>query len=203
MIRVFLLLIAVPLAPLAAADSELAPSEAAYEAGVEAHERGDSEAAAEHLRRAAELGSAAAAFRLAVMYESGDGVGASMKRAMEWYRRAAEAGNEMAQFNLAHHYATGRSVEADPIEAERWYRKSAEQDNPHAQKALGLMRFFGEGEVARDLVEAYRWLTLAVLNFDANHFRDDAAHARREVLEQMTAEQEERGRELVEEHRAR
>lgn len=179
------------------------PSEEAFAAGIEAWEAGNDNAAAEHFRRAAELGNSEAAFRLATMYESGHGVAASMNRAMEWYHRAAEAGSERAQFNLAHHYATGRNVDKDAVAAEHWYRRSAEQDNPHAQMALGLMRFLGDGEVPRDLVEAYRWLTLAVLNFDTNHFRDEAADARRRVIRQMTAEQEAEGRRLVEEHRNR
>lgn len=179
------------------------PSEAAYEAGIEARDAGDEEAAAEHFRRAAELGSDEAAFQLAIMYEHGRGVAASMRRAMEWYHQAAEAGNEKAQFNLAHLYATGRNMDKDAAEAAKWYRKSAEQNNPHAQFALGLMLFFGEAEVARDLVESYTWLTLAVYHFDANHFRDDAADARRHVLEQMTEEQEAEGRRRVNEHRNR
>lgn len=190
------------LAGVAHAEPE-SPSEEAFAAGLEAWEADNRDAAAEHFRRAAELGNSEAGFRLATMYEHGHGVAASMNRAMEWYHRAADAGSEKAQFNLAHHYATGRNVEKDAGEAERWYRKSAEQNNPHAQKALGLMRFLGDGEVTRDLVEAYRWLTLAVLNFDANHFRDDAADARRHVLEQMTDEQEAEGRRLVNEHRNR
>lgn len=190
------------LAGVAHAEPE-SPSEAAFTAGLEAWEADNRDAAAEHFRRSAELGNSEAAFRLATMYESGHGVAASMNRAMEWYHRAAEAGNEKAQFNLAHHYASGRNVEKDAAEAARWYRKSAEQDNPHAQMALGLMRFLGEAEVSRDLVEAYRWLTLAVLNFDTNHFRDDAADARRHVLEQMTEAQEAEGQRLVNEHRNR
>jgi len=191
----------VVLAPLAAAETP--PSEAAYEAGVEARDAGDTDTAAEHFRRAAELGSDEAAFQLAIMYEHGRGVPASMRRAMEWYHQAAEAGNEKAQFNLAHLYATGRNMEHDPAAAAKWYRESATQDNPHAQFALGLMLYFGEENVPRDLVEAYKWLSLAVLNFDTNHFRDDAGDARRHVLEEMNAEQEEEGRRRVNEHRNR
>lgn len=199
--RLPLLLICLLLATGAGAATEPAPSEAALAAGLEAREAGDGQAAAEHFRRAAELGSSEAAFWLASMYEHGEGVGASMNKAMEWYRRAAEGGSERAQFNLAHHYATGRHVDKDAAEAARWYRESAEQNNPHAQFALGLMRFHGEKGVSVDLVEAYRWITLAVLHFDANHFRDDAADARGAIMERMSEEQIAAGRELVNAHR--
>lgn len=179
------------------------PAEAAHSDGVDAVERRDWDAAAAAFRRAADLGHADAAFRLATLHEDGRGVEADMEQAMTWYHRAAEAGSERAQFNLGHHYASGRSVERDIGAAARWYRKSAEQDNPHAQFALGLMHYRGEGELERDLVAAYQWLTLAVLHFDTNHFRDDASRARKKVLDEMTDEQEAEGRRRVDEHRAR
>lgn len=202
MIRAAFALLVLTLAPAVQGD-DLPPSQAALEAGIEARQAGDFRSAADHFRRAADLGSDEAAFRLAVMYETGDGVAASMMRALNWYRRAAENGNEKAQFNLGHLYASGRGMEHDPAEAARWYRESARQNNPHAQFALGLMLLLGEEGVARDLVESYKWLTLAVLNFDTNHFRDDASRARRELLEQMNEEQKTEGRRLVDEHRNR
>jgi len=195
-----LLLLALALPPASAEDS---PAAAAHDEGVEALEREEWRQAAEAFRRAAELGSSDAAFRLATLYEAGRGVEADINRAMAWYHRAAESGNEKAQFNLGHHYASGRVVERDIAEAARWYRKSAEKDNPHAQFTLGLMHFHGEGPLERDLVAAYRWLTLAVLHFDANHFRDNASTARDKVLAEMTEEQAEEGRRRVNEHRGR
>lgn len=199
--RLLLLAIWMLLATAVSAGDE-APSDRALAAGIEARENGDAEAAIDHFRRAADLGNSEAAFWLAILYETGEGVGASMERALEWYHRAAEAGEERAQFNLAHHYATGREVDKDPARAAHWYRRSAEQNNPHAQLALGLMLFHGEEGVNRDLVGAYRWTTLAVLHFDANHFRDDASRARDAIMERMSEAQKEEGRRLVDEHRA-
>jgi len=185
------------------AEADALPSEAALEAGIEAHDAGRAEAAAAHFRRAAELGSDEAAFRLAIMHERGVGVRADIERAVEWYRQAAEAGSEKAQFNLAHLYATGHQIDRDLPAAVRWYRASAEQDNPHAQFALALILFQAEQGVDRDLVEAYKWITLAVLNFDTNHFRDDAASARGHIVDAMSQAQKAEGRRQVDAHRGR
>lgn len=197
-----LLIAGLILVPLAAGAAS-APSQEAYDEGVEAWEANQPEAAAEAFQRAAELGSDEAAFRLAMLYEDGEGVTQDLERAIDWYHRAAEAGNEKAQFNLGRLYARGSGVERDISEAAHWYEQSALEENPHAQFTLGLMYFHGESELERDLVAAYRWLTLAVLNFNTNHFRDNASNARDKVVEEMTAEQEEEGKRLVEEHRSR
>lgn len=172
--------------------------DAAHDAGVEAYDRGDFQQAIEHFEHAFALGNDDAAFRLALMHEHGEGVMPSTRRAIEWYRKAAEAGNEKAQFNLGQMYAGGRGVEIDTEEAARWYRMSAEQENPHAQFIIGLMYYHGDaGRV--DLVEAYRWVTRAVHGYDANHFRDNANSARREIMRDMSDEQLEAGEALVRE----
>jgi len=197
-----LLIAGLLLTPLALA-AERAPSQEAYEKGVDAWEANELQAAAEAFRRAAELGSDDAAFRLATMYEDGEGVSQDLERALDWYHRAAEAGNEKAQFNLGRLYARGSGIERDISAAAHWYEQSARKNNPHAQFTLGLMYYHGESELERDLVAAYRWLTLAVLNFNTNHFRDNASTARDKVVAEMTAEQKEQGKRLVEEHRSR
>lgn len=185
------------------AETADSPGEAALAAGLEAYDVGDAVTAAREFERAAELGNAEAGFRLANMYETGDGVGASMVRALDWYRIAAEQGSEKAQFNLGHLYATGRNVERNLHNATRYYRMAAEQDNPHAQLALALILYRGEGRAPRDLVEAYRWVTLAVHNYEPTHFRDNANDVRREVIDAMTQEQRAEGRRRVDAHYAR
>lgn len=170
----------------------------AYARARAAYDAGDYAGAVEHWRRAADMGHAAAAFRLGAMHEEGTGVDQDIEQALEWYRRAAEHGSERAQFNLAHMYANGKGVARDEAEAAKWYRRSAERGNPHAQYALGLIQYRGEA-VERDLVEAWAWLTVAVHNFGPGRFRDDAAEVRRRLGEEMTAGQREAAQRLLDE----
>lgn len=170
----------------------------AYAAAQAAYDAGDYTTAVEHWRRAADMGHAAAEFRLGAMYEEGKGVEQDHGEALEWYRRAAEHGSERAQFNLAHMYANGKGVARDEAEAAKWYRRSAERGNAHAQHALGLIHYRGKA-VERDLVRAWAWLTVAVHNFDPNKFRDDANEVRRAIEEEMTAEQQAAAERLLEE----
>lgn len=190
------LLLAATLLLSAAARADSATN--AYAAGRDAYDAGDYTAAVEHWRRAADMGHAAAEFRLGAMYEEGKGVAQDMGRAVEWYRRAAEHGSERAQFNLAHMYATGKGVEQDEAMAAEWYRRSAERGNAHAQYALGLIHYRGEA-VERDLVRAWAWLTVAVHNFDPNRFRDEANEVRRAIEAEMTAEQRQAAERLLDE----
>lgn len=62
-------------------------------------------------------------------------------------------------------------------------REQALQGNSHAQYALGLLYAEGRG-VAEDLVEAWAWLTLAVMRGDK-----DAEQLRYVVAGQMQQEQ--------------
>lgn len=189
-----LLPLALVLAPPAAADS----ATAAYAAGQAAFDQGDYDEAVAAWERAAELGHAAAEFRLGALYEEGQGVEQDLGRAVEWYRRAARHGSQKAQFNLGHMYANGTGVEKDEAEAARWYGRAAERGNAHAQYTLGLMYSRGSG-VERDLVHAYAWLTVAIYNLDPNMFRDNANEARDTVAARMSEEQKARAQELLDE----
>jgi TPR repeat protein len=51
------------------------------------------------------------------------------------------------------------------VEAVKWFRKAAEQNYADAQEDLGRCYLRGDG-VAEDLVEAYKWLLLAVRQGD-------------------------------------
>ena len=51
------------------------------------------------------------------------------------------------------------------MEAVKWYRKAAEQNLGPAQRNLGRCYLRGDG-VAKDLVEAYKWLLLAARQGD-------------------------------------
>ena len=113
------------------------------------------------LQRRAEAGDPKAQFRLAILYERGDGVPRNDAEAVRWLRKAAEAGYADAQVNLGLIYRQGtRGITKNPEEAVQWFRKAAEQGNAYGQCELAFMYENGDG-VAQDDAEAVRWYTRA------------------------------------------
>ena len=96
------------------------------------------------------------------MFEQGMGVDQDMNQAFAWYRKAANGGDAEGE------YRTAWSLDVDSGDVDstamatavEWYRKAAEQDNHAAQMFMGFAYATGKG-VARDDVEAYKWLTLS------------------------------------------
>ena len=191
-----LLLVLLPCTALAGAPAE------AFRAGVEAADRGDHAAAAEHWRRAARMDHADAAFRLGVLFDEGLGVEQDDRRALRWYRRAAQGGDQRAQFNLGRLYARGQGVTEDEAEAARWYERAARGGNTYAQYALGNLYNHGGPGLERDLAAAWFWLTVAAENFGANAFRDNANQLRRRAWDRMGEAERARARQRLEDWRA-
>ena len=69
----------------------------------------------------------------------------------------------------------------DDAEALKWYRLSAGQGDPGAQFNLGVIYANGQG-VARDYVQAYLWLSLAVARFPRFSPDSDAATKNRDAV---------------------
>ncbi len=51
-------------------------------------------------------------------------------------------------------------MEKNDEQAASWYRRAADRGDPLGQAALGAARFLGVG-VPKDLIEAYKWTSLA------------------------------------------
>jgi TPR repeat protein len=100
----------------------------------------DQAQAAQWYARAAEKGSAAAKYNLAVFYEKGYGTGRGVERddgeAVRWYIKAAAQGHMLAQYNLGTMYEDGEGVEKNLAEAMKWYRLAANQGHEDAQQRL-------------------------------------------------------------------
>ncbi len=88
------------------------------------------------LRKAAEVGVAAAQLKLGECYAAGEGVGEDLGEAARWFRRAAEQGERRAQYALGMCYYRGEGVEQEALEAERWLGKAAAQGDVGAVRAL-------------------------------------------------------------------
>lgn len=159
--RIVLALAAVlAIMPAAAGAASLEDAEAALL-------RGDFAAALDGFQQLADSGHADAQFRLAQMYEHGEGVDADPTAALQWYRRAAEGDHAAAQFRLGELYLNGQGVEVDGAEAVAWYTRAAEQGLVDAQYMLGILFLQGEA-VAKDAERAEYWLTEAAGNADGD-----------------------------------
>ena len=144
-----------------------------YLDGVGVH--GDSAAAIRWLARAAaqghpeslelllavaEAGDPQVRYRLALMYQRGEGVAASDSVAVEMLQAAAALGHTQARYDLGVLHLSGEGVPRSDSAAASWFRAAAEAGNPGAQDRLGLMYLRGEG-VARSEAEALRWFRAA------------------------------------------
>lgn len=87
------------------------------------------------LQKAAELGSADAAWILGECYRAGYITPQDAAQAAAWYRKAAEQGHGKAQYKLGLCLATGQGVTVDHPQALEWYRKAAEQRLEEARLA--------------------------------------------------------------------
>ncbi|MEE4108995.1 MAG: tetratricopeptide repeat protein, partial [Halieaceae bacterium] len=83
--------------------------------------------------RAAELGSAEAAYQLGKYHYEGLIGTKSLEEALRWYTRAAEQGHSGAQWWLGWMYQEGEGTVVDPETSVKWYRAAAEQGDSGAQ----------------------------------------------------------------------
>jgi TPR repeat protein len=84
--------------------------------------------AAKWYRKATDQGYAYAQFRLASLYEAGEGVPKDFAEAFCWHLKAAEKGNVPARLRLSERYFEGNGVERDLIEAYKWVRLAIDND---------------------------------------------------------------------------
>jgi TPR repeat protein len=85
--------------------------------------------AAEHLRKAADLGSADAAYLLGAFYAEGLGVAKDPAAAVAWYRKAAAMGNKESLLRLGSAYYAGRGVPKDLSQSIEWYTKASQSES--------------------------------------------------------------------------
>lgn len=156
--------------------------------------------------RAAEQGHSGGQYKLGLIYQTGEGIRQNLKRAAEWYRLASRQGNYApAQFALGMMSFLGQGVLQDYVGAFGWFEKAARQGHPVAQHLLGAM--YEEGwAVGRNLIEAYKWYTLAIPGRDqamAVNRIYDPVRARRLLAAKMNKFQIARGRQYADEWRRR
>lgn len=148
----------------------------------------DAAAGMSALRVMADSDFAPAQYKLAKLYENGQGVPADLTIARQWTERAAANGNVHAMHDLGVYFARGEGAPRDEATAFRWFRQAAEFGVRDSQFNLGILYQQGRG-VSADPTEAMFWFLVAARLGDAN------AAARATALEpQVTLMQVEQAR---------
>lgn len=178
--------VAGPLAPRSVSMEQAAQAgdlTAQYELGLQRISAGRTQEGVTLLRRAADRGFAMAQYRLAKLYERGEGVQADLAVARQWTERAAAAGNRRAMHDLGVYFARGEGAPLDEAAAFRWFRQAAELGVADSQYNLGVLYQQGRG-VNASASEALFWFMVAARQGDQD------AGARATALEaQLTAQQ--------------
>ncbi|MBL8531554.1 MAG: SEL1-like repeat protein, partial [Hyphomonadaceae bacterium] len=145
---------------------------ALYELGLQRISAGRAQEGVTLLRRAADRGLAMAQYRMAKLYERGEGVPADLAQARQWTERAAAGGNRRAMHDLGVYFARGEGAPLDEAAAFRWFRQAAELGVADSQYNLGVLYQQGRGVTASPS-EALFWFLVAARQGD----QDAAARA--------------------------
>lgn len=145
--------------PVNAAPAVPAPV-ASYLSGVELLETGRIADGATLMREAADAGLPIAQYRMAKLYENGQGVPRDLSQSRAWTARAAEGGNIKAMHDLAVFYAEGEGGQQNYAGAVQWFRNAAEYGLIDSQYNLGVLYEQGLG-VTADPEEALYWFMVA------------------------------------------
>lgn len=138
---------------------------AQYELALQRLAAGHTQDGVALLRRAADQGFAMAQYRLAKLYERGEGVPTDLTLARQWTERAAAAGNRRAMHDLGVYFARGEGAPRDEAAAFRWFRQAAELGVGDSQFNLGVLYQQGRG-VNASASEALFWFMVAARQGD-------------------------------------
>ncbi len=134
--------------------------------------------AARWFRRAAEGGHAPSQYRLATLYELGQGVPRNLAEAETWYERAARQGHVKAMHNLAVLATSPNRRSVNYLTAAKWFKEAAAYGLLDSQFNLGVLYQNGLG-LPKSSVDAYVWFALAARQ------RDERAVQKRDEVARM------------------
>lgn len=121
---------------------------------------------------------------------------AILGQAARWCGAAAQQGDPEASFLMANLYSQGRGVQRDRDEANRLYRTAAEGGVAEAQVIVGL-DYADDENLPVDLVESYRWLTLASSSNSGGADLTDVIELRESVRTRLSSQQLAEARRMV------
>ena len=112
--------------------------------------------AAENFTRSAALGSADAAYALALLYKHGRGVSEDRNKAAQFMKQAAATDLVAAQIEYGIMLFNGDGTAKDEAAAAKLFQKAARIGNPIAANRLARLYATGRG-LERNMVEAMKW----------------------------------------------
>jgi localization factor PodJL len=137
------------------------------------------------LKDAACRGLVMAEYRLAKLYERGEGVPRDIAAARSWTEKAAIGGNRLAMHDLAVFYAEGDAGPQSYAAAVEWFRAASDLGLVDSQYNLAVLYEQGLG-VSQDKSEAAYWYEVAGRAGD-----QDASRRARTMLAEMQPTQAE------------
>jgi len=139
---------------------------AQFQLGLSYLEQGRTNEGVALIRKSANQNQPAAQYRLAKLYEVGEGVSQDSKMARQLTERAATNGNRIAMHDLALYYAEGRGgVASDLPTAAKWFEKAAERGVVDSQFNLGVLFESGQG-LPQNINDAFVWYSIAAAQGD-------------------------------------
>ena len=155
---------------------------AQFQLGLSYLEQGRTDEGVSLIRKSANQNQPAAQYRLAKLYEIGEGVSQDSEMARQLTERAARNGNRIAMHDLALYYAEGRGgVEADLPTAAKWFEKAAERGVVDSQFNLGVLFESGQG-MPKNVTDAFVWYSIAASQGD--QFAKTRVEVLKETLDQ-------------------
>ncbi|WP_409432858.1 peptidoglycan-binding protein [Litorimonas sp. RW-G-Af-16] len=134
---------------------------AQFQLGLAKLQQGQTDEGVTLVRLAANKNLAAAQYRLAKLYESGEGVSMDLAMARKLTEQAAQGGNRIAMHDLALYYTDGRGgVEQNIGKAVGWFEQAAERGVVDSQFNLAVLSESGQG-TERNIETAYFWYAIA------------------------------------------
>jgi localization factor PodJL len=137
------------------------------------------------LKDAAGRGLVMASYRLAKLYERGEGVPRDMAASRSWTEKAAIGGNVKAMHDLAVFYAEGDAGPQSYAAAVEWFRQASDMGLVDSQYNLAVLYEQGLG-LTQDKAEAAYWFEIAGRAGD-----QDAARRARNMFSDMAPSQAE------------
>jgi localization factor PodJL len=150
-----------PAPPLTLSDAVRAGDPVAlHDYALELLNTGEKTRAVQLLKDAANRGLIMAAYRLAKLYERGEGVPRDIAASRSWTEKAAIGGNRLAMHDLAVFYAEGDAGPQSYAAAVEWFRAAADLGLVDSQYNLAVLYEKGLG-LSEDKAEAAYWFEVA------------------------------------------
>lgn len=140
---------------------------AQFQMGLAKLDAGETDDGAALIRQAASANQPAALYRLAKLYEAGEGVPRDDVMSRQLIERAARGGNRIAMHDLALYYTEGRGgVELDMGTAKSWFEQAARRGVVDSQFNLAILSESTETGTEPNLEDALFWYSIAARQGD-------------------------------------